>query len=68
MKEYRGWSDYWRNLKSRYNPNIIRDSYFYSDLKDEDDQYFIHKSISTDKSVKNTTIEKVPNDRHSDKP
>ncbi|MDA8753837.1 hypothetical protein N9N24_05005 [Candidatus Marinimicrobia bacterium] len=68
MKEYRSWSDYWRNLKSRYNPNIIRDSYFYSDLKDEDDQYFIHKIISTDKSVKSTTIEKVPNDRHSDKP
>jgi len=60
MKEYRSWSDYWRTLKSRYNPNIIRDSYFYSDLKDEDEQYNI--------GVKSGINEKVSNDRHSDKP
>ncbi len=41
MKEYRSWSDYWRNLKSKYKPSVIRDSYFFTDLeKDKEQEYY----------------------------
>jgi hypothetical protein len=45
MKEYRSWSHYWRNLKSSvWESPIIRDSYFFLNLK-EDDQNFYYDTI-----------------------
>ena len=67
MKEYRSWNHYWRSLKSSvWKSPIIRDSYFFSNLKEEDDQNFYYDTI-INKGVKSNSEGKVVNDTLSDK-